>query len=74
MTRVAARRGRPPLPVEVVRSAEVKVRVTDAEHAELAAWAEREGVSLSTVLGSMGLVAARASADRAARRARRASR
>lgn len=52
-------RGRPALPVEERQRHRLTVRLSDDERAELAAYAEREGVGLAEAVRDAALRAAR---------------
>lgn len=56
---LSAPRGRPALPAEERQRHRLTVRLTDDERAELAAYAEREGVGLAEAVRDAALRAAR---------------
>lgn len=57
--RAATRLGRPPLPDSERRDRWLHVRLSDADHATLTAWAAREGQPLAVLIRERSLRAAR---------------
>lgn len=54
-----AKRGRPPLPADEKRRRRLEVRLSDAERAEIEAYASREGADVAEAVRDAALRAAR---------------